>query len=54
MRSNKRMKPTIALASAPPDTEEGYFACPRFGGDRALAPYPQSSADVIGTRRVGP
>jgi len=30
------MKLTIALASAPRDTEEGHSACPPFGGHRAL------------------
>jgi hypothetical protein len=35
--SNKRMKLTIALASAPRDTEEGHSACSPFGEHRALA-----------------
>jgi len=45
--SNKRMKLTIALASAPRDTEEGHFACPPFGGHRALAAYPRCSTDML-------
>jgi hypothetical protein len=48
-RSNKRMKLTIALASAPRDTEEGHSACPPFGGHRALAAYPRCSPDIVGT-----
>src|SRR5262245_34518743 len=43
--SNKRMKLSIALASAPRDTEEGHSACPPFGGHRALAAYPRRSTD---------
>jgi hypothetical protein len=44
--SNKRMKLSIALASAPRDTEEGHSACSPFGEHRALAAYPRCSTDV--------
>ena len=42
---NKRMKLTIALATAPRDTEEGHSACSPFGEHRALAAYPRCWAD---------
>jgi hypothetical protein len=44
--SNKRMKLTSALASAPRDTEEGHFACSPFGEHRALAAYPRCYTDT--------
>jgi len=40
------MKLSIALASAPRDTEEGHSACPPFGGHRALAAERGCSTDV--------
>ena len=44
---NKRMKLSIALASPPRSTSGGGFACPPFGGHRALAAYPRCSADAL-------
>jgi len=35
--ANNALQLTIALASAPRDTEEGHFACSPFGEHRALA-----------------
>ena len=43
---NKRMKLTIALAPPPRSTSGGGYACPPFGGHRALAAYPRCSTDV--------
>jgi hypothetical protein len=45
--SNKRMKLSIALASAPRDTEEGHSACSPFGEHRTLAAYPRCSTDAL-------
>src|SRR5262245_46108855 len=49
--SNKWMKLSIALASAPRDTEEGHSACSPFGEHRALGAYPRCSTDVKGLKR---
>ena len=49
---NKRMKLSIALASAPRDTEEGHSACPPFGGHRALAAYPRCSTDSLASAQL--
>ena len=44
---NKRMKLSIALASPPRSTSGGGYACPPFGGHRALAAYPRCSPDAL-------
>src|SRR6185436_14119645 len=46
------MKLSIALASAPRDTEEGHSACPPFGGHRALAAYPRCSTDSLASAQL--
>src|SRR5437867_5752834 len=51
--SNKRMKLTSVLASAPRDTEEGHSACSPFGEHRTLAAYPGCYADIRGTPANG-